>query len=619
MGPPEELVRSIEEAERAGWISTEAGARIRRWLTEAPFAPYRDLLRDEIRAGRWRALDDAFYAVLEFGTGGRRGRMHPVGTHVLNHRTIGESARGLADFVIARKGADAPRSCVIGHDTRHNSEPFAVRCAEVLAAAGFQVYLFAGPRSTPLLSFAVRHLRCDAGIMITASHNPPSDNGFKCYNAQGGQVIPPDDGEIIRFVEGVSDREIPDTPLAEGLSNGSIVRLGPEIDQAYLDAVVSESVSHARDISIVFTPMHGVGEGSVAAALTQAGFTQVEVLAEQRQPDGDFPNVPGHLANPENPRTLEPAIRRAREIGADLVLASDPDADRVGVAVPLTDDPRGEWICLDGNQIGVLLCGFVIKQTEALGRLRSDHYLITTLVSSQMARALAEREGVRIEDDLLVGFKWVAERIDESGPAGFLFAFEESHGYQKGNHVRDKDAATGALLVAELAAEVKARKQTVLEYLDDLYIDVGHFAERQVSTVMEGREGAARMKAVMAAFRTMPPTRLGGLLVTEVHDYLTGEARPITAPGPIRLLERSGPPSDLLIYQTTDPAARVAVRPSGTEPKIKFYFFGRTETQGVTDRSQLSAIKQRTHQQLDQMVRDVEQYMATIGSRPSQG
>ncbi len=503
----DEALVALIQAEAGGRISASASANIRRWLTEPPFASYRDRLIEDIQERRWQALDDSFYAVLEFGTGGRRGKMYPIGTNVLNARTIAESARGLADYITARKGADALRSCVIARDTRHHSAEFAELCARVLAAAGFKVSLFPEPRSTPLLSFAVRHLKCDAGIMITASHNPPSDNGFKCYAATGCQVIPPDDAGIIDCVQRASDREIPETPFSQGLADGLIVRVGAELDEAYIAAVVGESVSSARDLSIVYTPMHGVGETSVVAALRAAGFARVNVLASQREPSGDFPNVPGHVSNPENPRTLDASIAEARATGADLVLASDPDADRIGVAVPVTGDPKGEWTTLDGNQIGVLLAAFVMKETEARGGLRSDHYLITTLVSSEMARALAVREGVRTEDDLLVGFKWIAQRIDEAGPASFLFGFEESHGYLKGTHVRDKDAAVAALLFAELAATIKDRQQTVLEYLDNLYLDVGHYGDRLINKTMEGREGLAQIQKLMAAFRGSLPGR----------------------------------------------------------------------------------------------------------------
>jgi phosphoglucomutase/phosphomannomutase len=600
----EEAAARLAQAEAAGRLSETAAANIRRWLTEAPFARYRDRLLAEVERASWAALDEAFYAVLEFGTGGRRGKMYPVGTNVLNERTMAESARGLADYITAKKGEHAPRSCVIARDTRHQSAEFAELCARVMAASGFRVYLFSEYRSTPLLSFSVRHLGCDAGIMITASHNPPSDNGFKCYSSSGGQVIPPDDRGIIDCVEAASDREIPEKPLEEGRADGSIVEAGRELDEAYIASVLSESVSHARDIEIVYTPLHGVGETSVAAALRTAGFKRLHVLESQRTPDGDFPTVPGHVANPEYPRTLEAAIQDARSRAADLVIASDPDADRIGVAVPAAGDSRGEWTTLDGNQIGVVLAAFVMKELESLGRLRSDHYLVTTLVSTQMARALAQREGIHTEDDLLVGFKWIANRIEEAGPASFLFAFEESHGYLKGMDVRDKDASVAALLFAELAATVEDRKQTVLEYLDDLYIDVGHYAERLMTKTCEGREGHAQIKAIMEAFRARPPRQIAGMTLTDVFDYERHEIRPLGRPGsPTPLPQPSG---DLVIFHTDRPGCRFAARPSGTEPKIKFYLFARSDVDGPDS---LPAAKEQTRRLLDRMEADLGQYI----------
>jgi phosphoglucomutase/phosphomannomutase len=600
----DDAVDKVRQAEASRLLSSAAAAAIGRWLAEAPFARYRPRLLEDIAAGRWKALDDAFFAVIEFGTGGRRGMMYPVGTNVLNERTIAESARGLADYVTARKGPGAPLSCVIARDARHNSSEFAGLCARVLAAAGFKVYLFPQARSTPLLSFAVRYLQCDAGIMITASHNPPADNGFKCYGPSGGQVIPPDDQGIIECVKMVSDREIPEMPLEQAKREGRVMLVGHDLDEAYIAAVVGESLSHARDLSIVYTPLHGVGETSVAAALTTAGFTRVNTLPSQRTPDGDFPNVPDHVANPENPRALEAAIAEARATGADLVLASDPDADRIGVAIPISSDPREEWATLDGNQIAVLLAAFVMKETEAQGRLRTDHYLVTTLVSSQMAAALAHREGIRTESDLLVGFKWIGERIDEAGVAGFLFGFEESHGYLKGTYVRDKDAAVASLLFAELAATVKDRKQTVMEYLDDLYIDVGHYGERLINKIYKGREGLEQIRSLMKAFRTRPPRTIAGLALTEVCDYKTHEVRDLAggmAVGPL-----PQPSGDLLIFHTAVPGVRFAARPSGTEPKIKFYLFARTEVKGPPH---LALAKAETARRLDQMAHDIEEYL----------
>jgi phosphoglucomutase len=607
----DQATAKLAQAEREGSISAAAAANIRRWLTESPFEKYRDRLIDQIGRGLWRALDDAFYTVLPFGTGGRRGKMYPVGTNVLNERTIAESARGLADFVTAHKGQDAPRSCVIAFDTRHHSLEFARLCASVLAAAGFEVHLCKDPRATPLLSFAVRHLQCDAGIMVTASHNPPAYNGFKCYGKSGGQVIPPDDRAIIECVEAASDREIPEKPIALALADGSVKWVDPSVDEAYITAAVSESVCHARALSIVYTPLHGVGESSVAPTLHSAGFEQVHIVESQQTPDGDFPNVPDHVANPEYPRTLEAAIADARRLKADLVIASDPDADRIGVAVPVSGDPAGEWTTLDGNQIGVLLTAFVIKETEAQGKLRSDHYVVTTLVSTRMARALARREGVRIEDNLLVGYKWIAAQIDEIGPASFLFAFEESHGYLKGTHVRDKDAAVGALLFAELAAAVKDRKQTVLEYLDDLYIDVGHHEDRQLNKTCEGRAGLDQIKSLMDALRTRPPREVGGLMLTHVHDYQTHEIRWLDRNDQTERLER--PAGDLLIFHTSRSSTGFAARPSGTEPKIKFYLFARTPV-GAPER--LADAKAETGRYLDRMTRELEEYLDRVLQEP---
>ena len=597
----------IDEAEKGDGLSATAAAGIRRWLDEPPFARYRETLLGEIEAGRWKQLDDAFYAVLEFGTGGRRGTMYPVGTNVLNERTMAESARGLADYVLEKKGAGAARSCVIARETRHNSPEFAELCARVLAAAGFKVFLFAEARSTPLLSFATRHLKCDAGIMITASHNAPSDNGFKCYNDAGGQVVPPDDAGIIACVKAASDRDIPEKPMADALADGSIVHVGAEVDDAYVAAAVGESVAHARGISIVYTPLHGVGETSVAAALRADGFLDVNVLASQRTQDGDFPNVPGHVSNPEYPAVLQAAIDEARKTRADLVLASDPDADRIGVGLPVKGDPAGEWTTLDGNQIGVLLAAFVMKQTADRGRLRPDHYVLTTLVSTAMARALARREGIRTEDDLLVGFKWIAQRIDREGPAGFLLGFEESHGYLKGTYARDKDAAVAAMLFAELAATCKDRRQTVLEYLDDLYIDVGHYGQLLINKTYKGREGLGTIRAIMAKLRANPPRAVAGLAVTQAHDYKTHEIRDLTggaAPQP--LPEPSG---DMLIFHTEREGVRFAARPSGTEPKIKFYLFARSAVAGP---DALAAAKAKTSGVLDQMTADIEKYLEEV-------
>ena len=376
------------------------------------------------------------------------------------------------------------------------------------------------------------------------------------------------------------------------------------VDFAYITAVVSESVCHARDISIVYTPLHGVGETSVARALATAGFRRLHILASQRTPDGDFPNVPDHISNPEYPRTLEAAIAEARATrgGPGHCERSRRRSHRRRGSV--SRDPHGEWTTLDGNQIGVMIAAFVIKESEALGRLRSDHYLVSTLVSTPMARALAEREGVRIEDDLLVGFKWIAHRIDQAGHASFLFAFEESHGYLKGDHARDKDAAVGALLFAELVAAVKDRKQTVLEYLDDLYIDVGHHGDRQINKTYPGREGLAKIKTLMKALRTTLRAQIGGLVLKDVYDYKTHEIRASIAPS------RPAPcPSPRATCSSFIPIARaLASRPDRREPSPRSSFTSSLErpSPGPED---LAAAKIETKRLLDQMAADLEVYL----------
>lgn len=606
MGTADDWSRQVEEARASGKISDSAARNIDRWLEEPAFDAFRPRLVQDIQAGRWQALDDAFYAVLEFGTGGRRGRMYEVGTNVLNDRTIAESARGLADYVTSKKGANSARSCVIARDARHNSDRFARVCARVLAAAGFKVFLFPQPRSTPLLSFAVRQLKCDGGIMITASHNPPSDNGFKCYAATGGQVIPPDDAGIIRCVTEVSSHEIPQADFDQAVASGDITLVGPEVDEAFIAAVVSQSASDARDVGIVYTPMHGVGETACGAAILADGFERLNILASQRTPDGDFPNVPGHVSNPEIPKTLTPSIDEARSTGADLVIASDPDADRIGVGVPVLGNPSGEWTTLTGNQIGALLAAFVVEQAKARETLRPDHYMLTTLVTTGMARAIGDRHGVTTHDDLLVGFKWIGQQIDERGPENFLFGFEESHGYLKGTHVRDKDAAVAAMLFSELAAHLKREGKTVLQYLDELYLQVGHYGERLINKTLEGRQGAEQIQKLMAAFRERPPATVAGLPVVEVRDYKLHETRyPGSKKAPTPLPHPSG---DLLIFHLGAPGVRFAARPSGTEPKIKFYQFARTETAN----GDLAAAKAATESILDGMAADIDAFIDAV-------
>jgi phosphoglucomutase len=599
-------LKQLDQAQAGNRISPEAAANVRRWLTSEAFTSYQGALTEAIANDQWKTLEDAFYKVLEFGTGGRRGLMAPIGTNVLNERTMAESARGLVDFLLKRHaGENRKLSVVVAHDTRHNSPEFARVCARVIAAAGLDVHLFDSFRSTPLLSFAVRHLNCDAGIMITASHNPPSDNGFKCYNGHGGQVVPPDDAAIIEAVIASADRPIPMAVYEQALAAGTIRIASPKVDEAYLNAVLGESVTPERNLRIVYTPMHGVGGTSVGAALQLANFASVNLLAAQSIPDANFTTIPGHVANPEIPKTLEAAIAEAKATGADLVLASDPDADRIGAAVPVTGDPAGEWTTIDGNSIGVLLAAFVLERTKANGRLKPGHYLVSTLVSTPMAPAIYRKAGLKVVNDLLVGFKWIAAAMDDEGPENFLFGFEESHGYLKGTYARDKDATVAALLFAEMAAWLKAEGRTVLEYLDSLYLQVGHYGQAAFNLTLSGRDGAELIRKIMASFRVTPPAKVAGLDLVRVDDYakhITKIIKPAPAEKP--LPEPSG---DLLMFSLDAPDVRFAVRPSGTEPKIKFYLFARTEVSAESRLADLPAIKAKTGELLKSLETDLRQ------------
>jgi phosphoglucomutase/phosphomannomutase len=334
-------------------------------------------------------------------------------------------------------------------------------------------------------------------------------------------------------------------------------------------AVRALSFPGPRRLKVLYSPLHGVGASAVLPALESAGFEDVELFAEHAAPDGDFPNVPSHVANPENKEVFDSIIRRAREAGADVILATDPDCDRLGVAAPRTRDPAGPWATFNGNQIGVLLADYVLEQRKSAGTLSSEHYVVKTIVTTEMIRRIADSYGVRTIGDLMVGFKWIAGVMDEQGPDRFVFGAEESHGYLVGQHVRDKDAAVASLLMAELAARVKANGRSLHDQLDALYWQHGYHAEALMTQTLPGSEGMVRMQALMEKFREDPPATLGGLNVTGLRDYMTGEHR--RRGGETQPL--SGPRGDVVIFDLAEPGNYVAARPSGTEPKVKFYLF----------------------------------------------
>jgi phosphoglucomutase len=572
---------SIEQAITAGKLTAAAGQNLQRWLSESYYAPFRLALWELIERGQFAELNNQFWERIPFGTGGRRGPMSEFGSATINARTIAESAHGLAIYVqraanphSLQTGQIAQLRAVIARDTRHRSKEFAQLTATVLAAHGFQVFFFQEPRATPELSFAVRYLKCNTGVMISASHNPPSDNGFKAYWNTGCQVLPPHDAGIIACVD--ASEEIPTVDFDSAVSDGKIVLLtsksgaSSDIDHAYVDAVCQLSVSSARNIKALYTPMHGVGESSVYQVIQHAGFVGVDIYEPQRSQDGSFPNVPDHLPNPERPQALKPAIDFAKQHGHLLVMASDPDADRLAVAVRTDGD---QFVCLSGNQLGALIADFVLSKRAAAGTLTPAHFIVETLVTTPLLAAIAQSYGIRAIRDLLVGFKYIGAAIDANGPDKFVFAAEESVGYLAGEYCRDKDASVAALFALELASELQQQGQTMIDRLDEIYQQHGYYYETQFVQVCPGAQGSQQIAQMMRALREKVPGKLGSVVFDTARDYLTHEVRSLPSNTiQAQLLQPSG---DLLILEGRSGNCRVSLagRPSGTEPKIKFYLF----------------------------------------------
>jgi phosphomannomutase len=596
----------LEAAVKARKLSSSSAENLRTWLTAPYLAEYLPLVLERIAAGKWKELDDAFWTTIAFGTGGRRGRMYPIGCNAINDRTIGETAQGLADYVKELLKKES-LSCAVAYDTRHRSRQFAELCAEIMAAAGYTVYFLDGCRSTPELSFAVRYKKCHCGLIITASHNPPEDNAVKVYWSTGGQLLPPHDTASIQRMQQVT--WIHRIPFAEALAAGKILFCQKEVDEAYVAAVLKQSIPGPRDLKIIYSPLHGVGATAVLPALQQAGFHDVEVFGPHAHPDGDFPNVPKHIANPENAAVFEAIIQRARQSGADLILASDPDADRLGCAVPgdcpdsgtirnmvagkmgLSPSAKASgWTTLTGNQIGSLLADFLLEVKKVAGNLTTGHYVVKTLVTTELIRRIADSYQVKTFGNLSVGFKYIGGEMDSRGTEQFVLGVEESYGFLVGDHARDKDAAVAAMLLAELAARLKASGRTLGDKLDELFLRFGCHTEGQISVQMPGEKGLEDMNALMARFRTRPPESLGGLKLVKMRDYL--QQVTMTPGKPPQRLD--GPKGDL-VFLDLEGGNAVAVRPSGTEPKIKFYLFAFDPPEDSAD---LPAVKAAQAQRL---------------------
>ncbi len=533
--------------------------KARLWIAEPFDLETQNEIKQLIETGS-KELTDRFYKDLEFGTGGMRGTMG-AGTNRINKYTLGKNTQGLSNY-LNKNFPDKQPSVAIAYDCRHNSKTFARSVAEVFSANGIKVYLFEDLRATPELSFAVRELGCDSGIVLTASHNPPEYNGYKVYFNDGGQIIPPQDGEIIEEINSVKFEDIkfePDPSLIE--------IIGEEIDAKFARASVANATSSdtvGRDkLKIVFTSLHGTSITMVPRALELAGFTDVHIVEEQREPDGDFPTVAS--PNPEEPAALKMATDLAEEIGADIVIGTDPDCDRLGIAVR---DTAGELVLLNGNQTFAILVDALLKDWAAQGRIDGKQFVGSTIVSTPMIIKLAESYGVKTKVGL-TGFKWIAKMIREAeGKEEFIGGGEESFGFMVGDFVRDKDAVSSTVLACEIAARAKSQNSTLYKELMQLYLKHGFYKEHLISVVKKGVEGAQEIKQMMTDMRNNPVHEIHGEPVKYLFDYessickdlITGEEHAIELPK-----------SNVLIYETTE-GTRMAARPSGTEPKIKFYF-----------------------------------------------
>ena len=503
-------------------------------------------------------LTDRFYKDLEFGTGGMRGMMG-AGTNRINKYTLGKATQGLSNY-LKESYPNQKIKVAIAYDCRHNSDTFSRLVAEVLSANDIHVVLFEDLRPTPELSFAVNELNCHAGIVLTASHNPPEYNGYKVYWTDGGQIVPPQDKSII---EEVNSLEFSDINF--NAKPALISEIGAEVDEAFWNASIKNGtfdIQGRKNLKIVFTSLHGTSVKLIPEVLKRAGYSQVHSIKEQEIPDGDFPTVKS--PNPEEPEALEIATNLAEKIGADIVLGTDPDSDRIGIAVRDTD---GKIKLLNGNQAMVVMTDFLIKQWQQQGKLNGKQFIGSTIVSTSMVNDIAKSYGVETKIGL-TGFKWIAKMIHDFPDLEFIGGGEESFGYMVGDFVRDKDAVTSALLACEIAAAAKSNGSSFYDSLLELYAKHSFYKERLVSFTKKGMDGAAQIKQIMIDLRKNPLTHIDGSKVTFVNDYEASTEMNMST-GEEKIMEL--PKSNVLIYHTED-GTKVAARPSGTEPKIKFYF-----------------------------------------------
>ena len=535
--------------------------KARQWLTPAYDAETQAEVKRMIENEDKTDLIDSFYRDLEFGTGGLRGIMG-AGSNRMNIYTVGAATQGMANYLNKNFAGLDRISVVVGHDCRNNSRKFAEISAEIFSANGIKVYLFDDLRPTPEVSFAIRHLGCQSGINITASHNPREYNGYKAYWDDGAQVLAPHDTGIIDEVNKVTVADI------KFKGNKDLIEIiGEEVDKVYLEKVHGisidpEVIKRQKDLSIVYTPLHGAGRTLIPASLKVWGFENVHTVTEQMVKDGNFPTVVS--PNPENAEALTLAIKLAKEIDADIVMASDPDADRVGMACK---DDKGQWVLINGNQTALLFLYYIIKNRLATGKMQPTDFIVKTIVTTELIKAVADKNKIEMRD-CYTGFKWIAREIKLSeGKQQYIGGGEESYGFLAEDFVRDKDAVSACSLLAEICAWAKDQGKTLYEVLMDIYMEYGFSKETTVNVVKPGKTGADEIKAMMENFRSNPPREIGGSQVVLTKDYKT-----------LKATDAEGKQTDLDMPETsnvlqwfTADGTKISVRPSGTEPKIKFY------------------------------------------------
>jgi len=542
-------------------MSQAIDEKVASWLAGNYDEATKQTIRD-LQSKQPAELEDSFYKNLEFGTGGLRGIMG-VGSNRINKYTIGMATQGFSNYLL-KSYPNEKISVAIGHDSRNNARFFAETTAQVFAANGFTVYLFEALRPTPELSFAIRYLQCKAGVVCTASHNPKEYNGYKAYWNDGGQLVPPHDHNVIKEVDAI--QSIDDVKWKGGEAN--IQLLGNAMDEAYLTmlkslSVYPEVIATQHDLKIVYTPIHGTGITLVPKALTKYGFTNVHVVEEQSNPDGNFPTV--IYPNPEESETMSMGLKKAKELDADILLGTDPDADRVGVGVK---NHKGEWVLMNGNQTAVLAFAYMMEARKAKGIAKPNDMVVSTVVTTEMINEVAKQNEVNCYS-VLTGFKWIAELVKEKeGKENYIIGGEESFGLMIGDQIRDKDAVSAVAILCEMAAYEKSKGRTLFDKLIELYIQYGFYYETLISITKKGMNGQQEIAKMMEGYRQAPPSKINNAAVVTLLDYekqmgknlITGENWKIDLPK-----------SNVLQFITED-GSKISARPSGTEPKIKFYF-----------------------------------------------